>query len=162
MFKAPASAAIWIAAILLAGQARADCLVLPSPAVTLSQGELPSQKTLLSEWCGSEHGQIYETSDASIRSRVVLPGNLRNLGGDDYYPNVARMQGHVGDALVAVVIDTNGDVLKVLVVRSSHHLELDHAAVKFYTHFHGDTVATLDGKPIRAIKYELVTFRLTR
>jgi protein TonB len=102
----------------------------------------------------------------SVKRVEVLPmypgglnGVLQFVAENTKYPKKARKKGYQGKVIVSYVIEKDGSVAEITVVKSAHEL-LDEAAVKMISKMDKWHPATQRGKPVRVMLLQPVAFRL--
>lgn len=145
-----ATLAVWAAAPVQASDctARRDAL-----HGTLSDTEQSLQVArVFFDLCEQYRGELYFAKEPQLEGRLTKPGRLaRTYNSLSYLPRPDDWQDRDKQPAVVLVVDADGRVRDIELVRSSGVREIDVAAVRTFRRAQYRKPATLDGKPVRTM-----------
>lgn len=110
---------------------------------------------------------MFYTRAAKVSESVVMPefpGGVEALkaylNANVKYPKLAQQNGIQGRTVCQIVVDTDGTITDITILRSSHDANLDAEAVRVIRAMPKWSPALRQGKPVRAIYTIPVNFRL--
>ncbi|MGP8035282.1 MAG: energy transducer TonB [Steroidobacteraceae bacterium] len=131
-------------------------LVSKSP---LTDAGLAARNKYFVDQCARANGELLDTSDPTLKGRLLPPSKpVFPKREDDNYSVWARRQGIEGEAIVASVLEPDGTVRDAVVIQSAGNKMLDEGALKLHRTLRYEVPATLDGKPVRVLTYDVVRF----
>jgi TonB family protein len=127
---------------------------------TLSDTEQSMQVArVFFELCERYRGELYFAKEPQFEARLTKPGSLaRTYNSLSYLPRPDDWQDRDKQPAVVLVVDADGRVRDVNLVRSSGVREIDVAAVRTFRRAEYRKPATLDGKPVRTMIWFRVNY----
>jgi TonB family protein len=151
------------AMLLIASPSWADCSIDPSHfRLPYSDHAIAARNQFFVSMCGDDKGELFDSSDPSLKGRLELPSKGVSAHNGDYYPDSARRTHHEGTTTVAFIVEANGNIEDVSIIESSGHHDLDQAAINAFKQLHFERPARLDGNAVRVILYKPVQWKLTK
>jgi TonB family protein len=129
------------------------------PIAALSPDEMRSRNVFVTEVCSRRREDLYDVTDAGLKDRLTKP-SLPPINYGEMYPGSSKQEHHEGRALMAFIVDANGNVGNVSVISSSGFQDLDDAAAIFLAGTHIDSPARLNGVDVPVIMYQRFEFKL--
>lgn len=124
-------------------------------ALALSADALAIRNKLFLNLCPEKPQPLVDISDPTLVGRFERPGNLTIPSPPD------GPFSQPGSVLLTYVIEIDGSVQHVTVLKSSGFKELDVAAVEIWRHAKfAPPPGKLDGQPVRVLSYAKVPFTL--
>jgi TonB family protein len=138
----------------------AACLIDSSRDMPrFSFAEMSARNVFVDYVCRGRREDLFEATDPRLKRRLSKPSD-QPIDYRNIYPASAKQERLEGRALVAFIVEANGNVDSVSVISSSGHQDLDDAAALFLTRAHFDIPARLDGKNVPVIMYQRFEFKL--
>jgi TonB family protein len=122
-------------------------LALPPEALAI-------RNALFSQLCADGSGELVDVTDPTLAGRLDPPGGLELSNRD---PNTKGLRGTV---LLAFLVDVDGSLHQITVLESSGYPQLDNDAVRYFGYLRFKRAAKLDGKPVRALTYFKMPFKV--
>ena len=152
---------IAILGAVLPVRANAECTIDPARMTfSLSSESLVIRNTMFLQICGSAGGELVDITDPTLVGRLEWNPRSLSLPHGDYYPTEAKRQRWQGTVVLAILVDVDGSVHQPTVLVSSGHRVLDQAALEFWGKVKFTSPARLDGRPVRALVYRKMPFKI--
>lgn len=121
---------------------------------------IQARDEFLAAVCGNANGNVYSISDPALKDRFRrIPGPPHPFHGN-LYSESAKRQRLEGDAVFAVVVETDSTVKYVAVIQSTGHALLDELGIEWFKK-QSMPAYELDGNPVRTLFYIPLKFRVT-
>jgi TonB family protein len=152
---------IAILGAVLPVRANAECTIDPARMnFSLSSESLAIRNTMFLQLCASAGGELVDITDPTLVGRLEWNPRSLSLPHGDYYPTDAKRRGWQGTVVLAILVDVDGSVYQPTVLVSSGHRVLDQAALEFWGKVKFTSPARLDGRPVRALVYRKMPFKI--
>jgi TonB family protein len=152
--------AAFLALVFLPSIGVTACLIDSSrPIAALSPDEMRARNLFVTDVCSRRRENLYDVTDTGLKDHLEKP-SLPPINYDEIYPGSSKQAHHEGRALMAFIVDADGNVSHVSVISSSGHQDLDDAAAIFLAGTHIDNPARLNGINVPVIMYQRFEFKL--
>jgi TonB family protein len=120
----------------------------PSQETALSAEVAELSRVLFMKLCAQFNGVLI-TKGSSQSGHLKLPGRITGAPIEDFYPPLSVRLHETGTAVLGLVVESDGRISFVTLLKSTGYAALDNAALAWASHVRFRTPAYLDSIPVR-------------